>query len=253
MQSMSRFDEEFIRQRIESYLQLVDPTTAILPVEPGRDPPDCYVVSNGKKVPMEITRAEVEFMDGEKRHCNLSFINSLLELIAEISAKIDARGYDYFLDIHLVGPILDVRRFKKDLEKRIGAFMANSSLYAYDDLHFFEVAGEKVVISKICGTAKAQFLRGSIGEKDYVASSLIQDQTDTMYANLIKRKERIMAAIQSEKWLAIYNGYPLAEEHNIRATLAKLQKSHSFTRIFIVNMEGHVFEADEQSPNSACS
>jgi hypothetical protein len=70
MLSMSRFDEEFIRESVESCLREADPTIQIEHNKP--DPPDCYVLGNGRKIPLEITRAEVEFMNGEERQTKLS-------------------------------------------------------------------------------------------------------------------------------------------------------------------------------------
>jgi hypothetical protein len=253
MESILRDDEEFIRRSVESYLREVDSVVQIEANKP--DPPDCYAISKGMRIPMEITRAEMGFMHGGTRQSNLGFINSLITLVEELSAKLDAQCYDYFLEIYIEGPVLDYKTFKRYLEDEIRAFAVDSSKYSYDKFYFFYVGAgqDRVGIQKTHRRVKGQFLQANIAQKGDVDSYLIQGQTDAIYAHIVRQKNRIMAAMDGAKWLAIYNGYPLAEEHNIRAALAKLAKSHSFTRIFVVNGEGRVFEVGEQLSNSACS
>jgi hypothetical protein len=241
MQLKLRADEELIRQRVESYLRGLDPAMQVAAHKP--DPPDCYALSNGRRIPLEITRAEVG---------NLTHVNSLFDLISGINPRYRDFASDYCLGIHIVGPVDNPRRFKKALEDLIARFVSDPPQIACKEFYDFrDVNGERVMITKSRRENGQDFLLFSVGDKDHVASCLIQDETDAIYSCTIIKKDRAMAAIEGEKWLAIYNGYPLAEEHNIREALAKLAGKHSFTRIFVVN-GNDVFEIANQSSNSAC-
>ena len=251
MQSKLRADEEFIRQRVESYLKRLDPAVQVATHKP--DPPDCYVPSKGRTIPLEITRAEIEFEEGGVRKSNLTHVNSLFALVSDINPRYRDYVSDYRLGIHIVGPVDNPRRFKKALEDLIARFVSDSPQIACKEFYDFgDVDGERVMITKSRRENGQDFLLFSVGDKDHVASCLIQDETDAIYSCTIIKKDRAMAAIEGEKWLAIYNGYPLAEEHNIREALAKLAGKHSFTRIFVVSGDD-VFEIANQSSNFACS
>jgi hypothetical protein len=251
MESALRPDEELIRQRVESYLRKADPAMQVRANKP--DPPDCYALSNGRRIPFEITRAEVEFEEGGVRKSNLTHVNSLFALGCDINARYRDYASDHCLNIHIVGPVDNPRRFKKALGDLVAAFVRDSSQIAYGELcDFRDVDGERVMITKSRREKGQDFLRLLVGQKDHVASCLIQDETDAIYSYTIIKKDRAMVAIEGEKWLAIYNGYLLAEEHNIREALAKLAGKHSFSRIFVVSGRD-IFEIADQSSNSACS
>lgn len=225
----------------------------IIPNKP--DPPDSYVLGKGARIPMEITRAEMGLMDRGRRKSSLSFIYSIFDLVEELNAKLIFQNMGYFLELYIEVPVHDPRNFKHELENELRAFMEGSSNYAYDEYYFFAVGAnrERVGIAKVHGKANGQFLRANIGQKGDINSCLIQDQTNAIYAHIVEQKNRIMSAIEGEKWLAIYNGYPLAEEHNIREALANLARRHCFARIFVVDGKDRVFDFEEQSSNSACN
>ena len=236
---MRRSDEEAIKNSIQKYLKSNFPEINIFE---GEDPPDYYVKIHGNRIPLEVTRAEIEYIENGERKSFETDSEALFRLIENLNTKYSVANNDYKLHIHLVGPIDNFGKFILELKSTIDQFIRDSDKYEINVWNYFIIRGEKVGICKSSNMFEPIFLIPFVGPKKKVASSLIQEQTDNTYSYVIEKKEKKMGSFTGEKWLGIYNSYILSEEHNIKHSLNKFRSDHTFTRIFVVMGDGRVFD-----------
>ena len=241
----SRYDEEYVKNIIRGYLLKYDGSISI---EGGEDPPDYYVNILGKKIPLEITRAEVEYEDDAKLNSLNTSVESMLKLLNDIDSEYKHEDYEYGLSVHVLVPVNDYKRFKKNIRKAVQAFVSNIKEYEYHEYYAKYVDGEEIMVSKLPKNHISSFILGSVGTKDEITTSLIQDQTDIIYLNVLKKKERKIRSLNGEKWLGIYNSYILSGLHNIIESLNRYREYHSFTKLFIIYDSNKIYEYD---PNCA--
>ena len=102
MREKHRYDEQFIMNCIKTYLENRLPFIQIVD---GEDPPDYYALLNGHKIPLEITRAEIEFNDKGKRKSYLGVTSSLFKLLSGIDAHYNSSDYNFSLHVLILGPV----------------------------------------------------------------------------------------------------------------------------------------------------
>jgi hypothetical protein len=238
-----RYDEEFTKDAIYKYLldEVKD-----LKIDEGDDPPDYYASFEDKKIPLEITRSESSFLyDGSIESCN-----SIFEPILRLCDSLNLRYKDRFPDniallIQITGPVIKYNKFKNSLSGLIDT-LTSSKITTWDDWMSYDVEGNRISLKYIVRPYGKRIIGLVNMSKDTVITN-IQSQVNIIVVEILKKKESKTNIIngrawKAEKWLGILNNYFLSEPIHFIEAFKSLKFYHSFSRVFLVNYDGMVYD-----------
>jgi len=242
-----RQDECYVKRSLEQYLSKFSENIKIIE---GEDPPDFYVLYNGKKILLEVTRADPIFVDekgvGNRNTSDISLIRLCNKLNVELGSKIDSQKT---LCLSINGPINNFSKFKKSLNQKIWSIVndRNQLENLYNVPVNINIENESIQINIIDSTPENKRICGFIG----VASSKnvfnICRQASLILDQRIAEKEKKMEYINGlkwlgEKWLAILNDYFLASSETYIRAIEENKTPHTFSKILLVEEECRVTE-----------
>ncbi len=201
----------------------------------GEDPPDAYLIMDNREIAVEISTLMESRSDGRGGAVSwASDVMSPARLVDELKEELrdeipDGRGVILVLGY----PFLNKRAVKGPLKARIRDLLSHPSAQCIQETFF----GNKIEISI-----------SNNGAKDVVGliirSSLpLNDNLTTAWGIL---EERI--AIKAETcrpfkfgppiWLALRNGYPLADIETYRQAMSMFSVDHPFEKILLISRDG---------------
>ena len=206
----------------------------------GEDPPDAYLKFESKCVAVEVTALVQQLVDedGSKRSrikddapaANLANI-----LNEEIGNQIPNGKYIFLV---LPAPINNIRKTKKKLTELI-LNMIRENL----DSNEIDIFANKISINvynrpgksqkKIAAAITNRFSSANISLN---AQLLLVDRISTKNEK-VKLNDKI-----KEYWLALYNDYWIADMQTYKNAYLTMKIKHSFSRIYIINGGGEVFQ-----------
>jgi hypothetical protein len=211
----------------------------------GEDPPDAYLKMGDREVAVEISRLMESRNDGRGGTVSrASDVVPAARLVDELKEQLrdeipEGRG----VILELKSPFLNKRAVLGPLKARIRDLLLCPSAQRVQETF----SGNEVEIS-ICDD-EAKNIQALI-----VPSAL--PLSDILTAALSILEERIAVKAETCRarkfnhpiWLALRNGYPLADVETYRRAMSMCSVNHAFEKILLISRDGFVDELFGQSP-----
>jgi hypothetical protein len=233
MTSQLRPDEEFVIRAITAHFGGA--------WSPGQNPPDAYLAVDQETVAVEISTLTQHVTDergGTKSR--LSEDMTALRLAEELNEELrEAIPSGLVVVLTMRAPILEARRTKEELRKRIMMHVTNN-------------AGREIDLDEtILGNRIGITLGSHDGpDKKKVVAAVDNRKSDPHIASNARHilEERIATktkkcsalALNGPVWLALLNDYFLASVETYRQAFAQIQHPHIFDKILLISGDGSV-------------
>jgi hypothetical protein len=233
MTSQLRPDEEFVIRALAAHVHGM--------WTPGEDPPDAYMKMGEETVAIEISTLAQQVVDergGMKPR--LSEDTAALRLADELNDELLSEVPEgRMVVLSLRAPILELRRTKERLKKRILSLVADGTNRTIDVEE--NILGNRIGInlSTYDGTDPRKVHAAVVNQKSDAhisrnARLILEDRIVT------KTKKCSALPFNGRVWLVLLNDYFLASDRTYREALAEITHPHLFDRIFLVAGDGAV-------------
>ncbi|MEL7609886.1 MAG: hypothetical protein AAGU74_10300 [Bacillota bacterium] len=234
-----RPDEDYVKRSLEEYLSDVIGDFKIIE---GEDPPDYYVQYDNTKILLEVTRADPVFLGKEGLGNRTTNDIALIRLCNQLNDEFGSRIVPpKTLLLSIKGPISNYPKFKKAIKQTISSITEDKKLLSdiYNNWMSLDIGGTKIGIILIDNLPEKKRISGLIGVVDNKELININVQTRLILENIITEKENKTKIINGmewhgEKWLAVLNGYPLADADNYVRAIQRIKITHTFSKIFLI-------------------
>lgn len=232
-----RADEEYVKNAMTAYLIKNNIECHILQ---GEDPPDYYVKINKKKILFEVTQGiDGYYEDGVfvSRLCSdAPILNIGKWLKLQINDDIPC---DRMILVYVEGPIVRNTSFKWQLKYTLLDFISSNSKVVENCTEWTKMQVNNMRIQVIMKKRDKSDTRSIILFTQPRFNKLranIEKNVQDILVDILQKKEVAMSKVNfnGEKWLAILNQYPLANDQVYYRTLTKMSINHSFSKIFYI-------------------
>lgn len=212
---------------------------------PGEDPPDAYLTIGPDTIAVEISTLVQHVTDDQGTRSRLSDDQGANRLVNVLKAELsDVIPEGYTVGLLLSAPILLPRKTQATLAKVIRELATSAGWFEGD--REIEVNGNKVTLSYNHrpgseNTKVTAIIRNRSSDPDilknamYILEQCVTKKTETC-KNLIGR---------GAVWLALRNDYWLSGAETYKDAFSRLNVTHPFEKILLVNDDGSVHTLDE--------
>ena len=231
-------DERFVSESLVKYFG-----PKKVEYQEGEDPPDIYLLLNGEKIAVEITRLPPVSFDenGYMQNRNtqdLFGVNICDELDSKLNGKVP-NGIHLLLEIHV--PVANPRKYKKELIKQLESLIGKE--IKVGDKQLLSVLRNKVVVNCIPDHSRYIKKIGGIIANDNSIPH-ISTNAEVILTERISDKVEKCKNIphKGAKWLALLNDYRLADFDIYSQAIKSLTIQHDFAKILFIADNGTVNE-----------
>lgn len=232
-----RADKEYIKSTMEMYLLRNCIEGYILQ---GEDPPDYYIKINKKKILFEVTQGIQGYYEDGAFVSRTGSDEPILNIGKWLKAQInDQIPCDRKILMYIEGPIVKNCKFRWQLKDSLLAFINVNSKAEEDCTGWTHIQVSNIEIQvkitkreisdnrSIILFTKPQFNKTTVN---------IDKNVQAILTNILHKKEEAMSKVKfnGQKWLAILNQYPLADDGTYYRALTKVSVNHSFNKIFYI-------------------
>jgi len=233
-----RSDEEFVKDAIIK--SLPHPPTKTIPG--GNSTPDFVMQFDTKAVGLEVTTLSGAYLLPDGSLGNGRTVDEFLfriteDLNREFSSHVAA---GQFLMVHFEGPVANPAEYRRGLWA-LFAERLHSSGFGNEKFETFCIAGHKLEIRQHSQTGSTQRkIVGMVSNRNSIVN--IGHHAELLLTNAVIRKSQILkrSVFKGDFWLGMLNAYFMADSGTYRRALSNMAFPHSFSKIFVVSLDGTV-------------
>lgn len=231
-----RCEETFVRNALVSYLG----GSSIVSSDEGEDPPDFYLIIEGRRVAVEVTRlVQSTFDENGTLDNRLTQDMFGLKLVDKLNEELGpCLPENMYIDLSIEVPVSDPTLFTKklfDLVKKIAA------CHPTIPKQKFIIAESRITILTIQERRDKKIV-GYIINKNSSADILLNAEISISERIIVKNISCQKLFPIGPVWLAMLNDYMLADAHTYTRALGSLDLQHNFEKLFLISNEGVVTE-----------
>ncbi|MDK8643452.1 hypothetical protein [Niallia taxi] len=231
-------NEEFVKDKIQASYNSVQ-------IVEGEDPPDYYVITNTKKILLEVTNIEDIYYDGVKIHNRITMEYGVGKICRDLNNLYSGKlSNNDSIMLYFQGPFFSTKKLENKL-RIILKEITEQDQYPEEEKH--EIEGGYVTI----------YRRGYIKDKIFGITGVITNEytADIEYLAKLAISERILSKVDKmkkvpedfyngEMWLGLLNHSVLASNDTYIRVLKSLEIQHDFKKIIIVDTKGNISEVE---------
>lgn len=234
-----RPDEEFVKSALKTHFG-----STLQKIENGNDPPDCYLLIHGQKIPLEITQlTSITFNSRGEPTNRLSQDVPLARICDELNQQYgDLVDEGKQLGLHIIGPADHPRLFQKELARMLPEII-NEIRKSHDGKMTHIIDGVPVEFRLYDERHKSANPIACIIQNARAENDLQRNASEMLRERISKKARKLEDFFaKGQVWLALYNRDILLDEIDYQVAYESLDLEHRFERVFIILSNGDVHE-----------